>query len=304
MKKISIALFCLITGITQVFGQPIPITSEDARTRLRANETNKRLYESNPKWAKDFDKLLETGECENCNLDGVDLENMIVKKGGKFGNSSFKNADLRGMVWSGAELKGTQFDGSKMNSCQMEEVNCTLPESATKNTSFKGTLMSNVHAPGSRFDNADFTDANLYMFQFYDENYFRDNPNNRSNLQGATFNNTNLTFTNFCQTNMANCKGISVTILRTGGHKINYPPSLYIEPNQVSTAVFCSTLMPNTRGGNTVVTQPDCFAGGSWCNCSRSEGYQFVVKKTGKVIKQGPFDNQGVSPLASSYITC
>ncbi|HJM68681.1 MAG TPA: pentapeptide repeat-containing protein [Candidatus Babeliales bacterium] len=266
--------------------------------QLRKIEANKKFL-GNP----DFEYLLKNGECpkgKKCNFDGIDLENIILSPGANFRNVSLRNADLRGLVAAGVDFTGAKFDNSLMNGCSLSGVICN-------DTSFKGTKLFSSYAPNSQFRNADFTDANLHHMRFYDEQTIPVNiiP---SNLQGATFSNTNIQFAQFANANMANAKGIGVSISEHSTATLVYPTALYQDPNnQTSTAVFCATLMP--RYGtkkNVVVSLKDSYAGGSWCNCSSFPSYNFAVVtgQRAKTIKSTGFSMSGVEPQHVTNMGC
>ncbi|MBT4855574.1 pentapeptide repeat-containing protein [bacterium] len=253
------------------------------------------------RWKKDFTKLLNTGECPGCFLDGIDLQNIQLKPKANFKGASLRFADLRGMVMTDGDFSGANFDYSLMNGCSMGGVKCN-------NTSFVGTALNNVYAANSEFKKANFTDANLSRMLFYDESPGKYTKN--SDLQGAIFKNTAIQFAMFSLTNMANVKGISVRLSAQGFPELIYTPALFQEStNNWPSAVFCATLLPiqGRPGKNIVVSLKDSFAGGSWCNCSFGKDYKFTVTSKGgskKVFKDDPFVRSGVKPKHATDMGC
>jgi len=295
MKKF-IVLGLLIPML--IHSTPVLITRPEIQAQLRSLKDNEKFLND-----PDFNYLLTHGECppdKHCNFDGINLENIWLSPKTNFRNVSLKNANLRGMYAEGVDFTGAQFDNSLMNGCSMRGVICN-------DASFKGAKLFTLYAPNSQFRKADFTNANLYHAAFYDDQLIN-NISIPSDLQEVVFDNTIIQFTQLANTNMANAKGIGVTISANGTASLAYPANLYQDSTSgISTAVFCSTLMPviGTKK-NIVVSLKDSFAGGSWCNCNSFLGYSFTITTGNQTmtIKSNPFGVSGVNPQYVTNMGC
>lgn len=130
---------------------------------------------------EDFKKFWETGDCNNCNLKGFDLRNVIKKYENKsktiyLTDSDCSGANLSNVNLSAANLQHGIFDNANFENSNLEKVLAGI-------CFFRHANMQNTNMRNATLLEANFQEANL----------------TGANLEGA-----NASFANMQNTNMSN----------------------------------------------------------------------------------------------------
>ncbi len=109
--------------------------------------------------SQDLQRLLSTGECQRCNLVGVDLsgEHLI---GADLRGANLSKANLSGANLEGADLTNANLKGANLSSSFLTNVNFKKANLNGVNMSRAHIFDSNVH--GASMDNLNITDAEIY----------------------------------------------------------------------------------------------------------------------------------------------
>ncbi len=107
---------------SDIYFQPLPSLPSTSTTPIQAEKSN------------ELNRLLSTGECEGCNLVGVDLTGShlvgVDLRNANLQGAIFVNANLEGADLSGANLQGANFtaafvSGTNFSNSNLTQVNFT-----------------------------------------------------------------------------------------------------------------------------------------------------------------------------------
>ena len=90
---------------------------------------------------KDLSNLIRTNECNNCNLEGVDLVNKDLRNA-KITNSNLKNANLSGGLLDNINFNGSNLSGSSLKNASIRNGKFTKTITLTTNTSEKTKILT------------------------------------------------------------------------------------------------------------------------------------------------------------------
>ncbi len=106
----------------QIYFQPLPSLPSTLKTPIQASKSN------------ELNRLLSTGECEGCNLVGVDLSGVhlvgVDLRNANLQGAILVNANLEGADLAGANLQGANFtaafvSGTNFSNANLTQVNFT-----------------------------------------------------------------------------------------------------------------------------------------------------------------------------------
>ena len=178
--------------------------------------------------------LLETGECPDCDLRGVELQGVGLQ-GANLYLANFGYANLKGAYLQGANLKMANFESASLQAANLQGADseranferanldganlqganfkyAELGEAFLQGANLDGTILQAANLSGARLRGASLQDANL---QNTNLNYaFGDGVNFQgANLQGADLKNSSLENTNLSGANLsgANLSGANLS---------------------------------------------------------------------------------------------
>ncbi len=149
--------------------------------------------------APDLQQLLETKECEYCDLSNADLSGVDLE-GANLVGANLRNANLVGANLEAAYLLGAKLDGADLTDADFTGVNLTfgsLPEATLVSTDFEGANLQQANLEQANLTGADLT-APCYL--------------HKANLRRANLTDANLGGANLKQTNLqqANLTGANL----------------------------------------------------------------------------------------------
>lgn len=99
----------------------------------------------------DFDKLVATNQCAQCDLSGANLT-WLVMHNQDLNASNMSKADL-----SGTDLSGTDIDGANLAGADLRNAN--LSGADLSSTDLRGANLSGANLTGTNFDGAKLDNA-------------------------------------------------------------------------------------------------------------------------------------------------
>ena len=140
------------------------------------------------------DRLLETGICVRCNLQGVDLEGVKLE-GVNLEGANLKDANLRKSKLKEAYLVGANLEGADLEDAELNEaflLFASLDRSNSIDTNFSGAQLQYTQFSEANLSKAEFiAPANLEFANFENANLSRSRFSGVY-LTGATFQGANL----------------------------------------------------------------------------------------------------------------
>ncbi len=131
------------------------------------------------------ERLLTTGECSNCDFQGVDLKAMNLE-GSILSMSDFSAAKLQGVKLQGAVLKLTNFPEANLQGASLQGI-------ASEKANFKQANLQGANFQGASLQDADFQGA--FLQGAYLASASLDQANlQEANLQGANLENVSLRY--------------------------------------------------------------------------------------------------------------
>jgi len=109
--------------------------------------------------SQDLQRLLSTGECQRCNLSGVDLSSAHLI-GADLRGANLSKANLAGANLEGADLTNANLKGANLSSAFLTNVNFKKANLNGVNFTRAQIYDSNVH--GASMDNLNITDADIF----------------------------------------------------------------------------------------------------------------------------------------------
>ena len=142
----------------------------------------------------DYDQLIETNKCINCSLRNANLKEVNLSE------ANLKGADLSEADLSGANLKGANLTKAILGGANLTGANLS-------SANLTRASLGGANLTGANLTRADFTSARLSW----------------ANLTDAKFNQTNL---NWASLRDANLFGVDVTQMSFKTKNISYPPKI------------------------------------------------------------------------------
>ena len=113
-------------------------------------------------------KLMATGECENCDLSGIELKGLNLQ-GANLYRATLESAQLKGVQLQGANLNMANLRDAQLQGINLQGANLNM-------ANLKDAQLQGINLQGAYSQKADFTRANL----------------DGANLQGTNLNGSNL----------------------------------------------------------------------------------------------------------------
>jgi uncharacterized protein YjbI with pentapeptide repeats len=121
-----------------------------------------------------FYKFLQTGQCDKCDLSGLDLREAIQTLRSQGKTIYLKQADVSGSNLSNVDLSGAHFRKAKLVDTNLENSNLQnanlpgtdLTNANLINANLKGAVLRNAIVTGALFNGADLTGAGMRGVNF------------------------------------------------------------------------------------------------------------------------------------------
>ncbi len=138
-------------------------TKEHKKPSIEINQSRTEVDEINksgqPKYSiEDLNRLLDSRECQKCNLQGADLSNLDLSMV-NLTEANLQGANLSGTLLKDATLKGANLQRADLTDASLFQA--TLSKADLSQAKFRGIDFTYGSATGATFTNADFTDTRL-----------------------------------------------------------------------------------------------------------------------------------------------
>jgi hypothetical protein len=100
---------------------------------------------------RDVDRLLRTGECKYCDLEGADLQNANLR------DAELQHADLSGANLEGANLRDADLDHANLKKANLAGAN--LEKTDFSDADLRGANLRGAYMKGTKFCNAIMPDG-------------------------------------------------------------------------------------------------------------------------------------------------
>ena len=237
-------------GICKYRGQEFNNYDEFEKIYLNANSKNKlKTYDQNN---KDLIKLKITGECEDCDLRGVDLSGFHFRENANINRSNFSGSNL-----SGADLSNVKFWRNNFKNADLSNANLSGTGSCESNfegADFSYSDLRYTSFNGSNFKNADFDHANLSHARGFGSTCTHDWQHHPykapvTDLSGANFKNANFKNANLRNNDFSGLNFSGANFTRADFYQADFGNSDLSEAilnnvRSLGNARFCNTETP------------------------------------------------------------
>ncbi|MEL7077272.1 MAG: pentapeptide repeat-containing protein [Cyanobacteria bacterium J06582_2] len=156
----------------------------------------------------DLEQLIETGECEYCDLSNADLSEVEIEEANLVG-ANLTGANLTSAAMESAYLVGANLTGADLTDTNLSGANLTfanLTEATAVNTDFEAANLQSANLSNANLEGADLTapaflqsanlsNANLIEAKLKGANFKRSNLQ-QANLEGAELGKTDVELKN------------------------------------------------------------------------------------------------------------